>query len=524
MKKSIWTLATSTLAIGLVLVGSTASPLSSPAAASEQKSGAPASAAMVAAQKSSSVDITIYGNRFAQVEETRRVHLQPGSNRILLNGISARYRSDSLRVVGARLVKTNVLNPKVADKRLGGQKAFTYLSATYQPANLTPDKVLADSVGKRVKIKNPTGAGSADIEGVLLNITGGMAVIQLDGGNTQIVPVTNATVSDTPAGLSNTAALVLEVWADVEGDYDLNFLYDTDGITWNAKHSLIYDDEKSIVESWESSVAIENNSGTAFENATVRLLAGNVANADGGEGRMYRSAPAGLASANVRDAAVESVGDQKSYTLPGEISLLNGQSRQVPLFHAADVPVKREYFVAADAGYYGAEKQDVSIRLEVDNCEKKNLGKALPAGVVKVYQRNKAGKLQLTGGTRLSHKAVDEIFQMVIGTASDIKWERLLADRQDTTAPGGNKAAPRAVRPLPADQQEVWEARTYKFVVSNFKRDRDVEVVLEMSFPTDQTIDQPWKLKANIQQAHTTLSVAKSNQAEVKYTVKERVR
>jgi hypothetical protein len=531
MKGRLSKLAANFLGVALVLFLAGNQP-AGVAQAADSPSGAAATddnpQGLVNAEKSSAVDITVYGNRFAQVEENRRVQLKAGANRILLRDIATKYRPDSLRVVDARLVKTNVLNPKIADKRKGGARAFTYLSATYQPANLNAEKLLSSSIGKRVKVVDPSGPGSTNVEGKLLNVGSGRAVILTDSGKTAIVPVNYAYLAEMPSGLSNTAALVLEAWADVEGDYELNFLYETDGITWNAKHSLIYDDEKAWVENWESSVAIENDSGTTFEKATVRLLSGNVAD---GESRMYRSAggPGGAPRALMADSAtVETVGDQKSYTLPGEITLTDGQSRQVPLFHAKNVPVNREYFINASSGYYGSGKREVSIRLEVDNCEKNNLGKPLPAGLVKVYQRNKAGRLQLTGSTNIGHKAADEIFQMVIGTASDIKWERVLVDRQDTTAPGAKPAAPapapRAVRPQPAEEQEVWEARTYKFVVYNFKRDRDVQVVVEMNYPTDQTIGTPWKLKESINQAQTTVNVPKSGQSEVKYTVKERVR
>jgi hypothetical protein len=481
---------------------------------------------LVTAPQSASVDLTVYGNRFAQVEETRRVTLKPGANRILLSGIASRYRPDSLRVISAKLAGTNVLNPEFAAERKGKHgKTFTYLSATYQPANLTPDRLLADSIGKRLTIKTPTGAGLDAVTGVLVNVTGNTAVVKTNSG-TSIVPVSGATLVSTPTGLSNTASLVLEAWADVGGDFDLNFLYDTDGITWNAKHSLIYDDAQSNVESWESSVAIVNGCGTSFSNATVRLLSGNVASR--GEGRMYAASMAGGpgGSPNTADAAVESVGDQKSYTLPGSINLVDGQSRQVPLFSSANVPVKREYFIpSANFAYYGAQgKQEVSVRLEVDNCEKKNMGKPIPAGPVKVYQRNKAGKLQLTGSANVGYKAADEIFQMVIGTAPDIKWESMLVERKEATPPTTKPAPAKAVRPPATEQEEVWESHTYKIVVSNFNRDRDVEVLVEISFPTDQTLPQPWTLKENIQQAHTTLTVPKSGQSEVRYTVKERVR
>ena len=75
--------------------------------------------------------------------------------------------------------------------------------------------------------------------------------------------------------------------------------------------------------------------------------------------------------------------------------------------------------------------------------------------------------------------------------------------------PAASRPLPRPGRPLPNDQ-EVWEERTYKINVYNFKRDRDVEVTVELSYPADQSIGNPWKLKEDISQAHTKLSVPKS--------------
>ena len=484
---------------------------------------------LVSAQPSSSVFVTVYGNRYAQIEETRRVHLQAGSNRILLDGIASQYRPDSLRVLDTRLARTNVLNPTVADKTIGkGGKAFTYLSSTYQPANLSLDKLLSLSIGKTVSV---VAANGDRFKGELLSVNGSMVVLK-NGSKTEVVSAVGASLDQLPDGVASTAALVVEAYADVAGDYDFHFMYETGGITWSAGHSLIFNDEKSVVENWETNVSIVNNSGASFRNAIVSLLPGKVSNGDMmQEGRMYAPQAASVGGAS-RDAVVDSLGDQTTYTLPEKTTLVDGQSRQVPLFSAQNVPVTREYFIPAGShGWYSRGKQEVSIRLEVENCEKHNLGKPLPAGPVKVYQHagkkdqkvwNSANPVQLVGSANIAAKAVDEVFQMVIGTASDLKWERVLVDRQETTAPGVK--AQSAVPVRPGQNPEVWEEHTYKVNIYNFKRDRDVEVQVELSFPTDQSIVKPWTLKEDINQAHTKVNVPKSGQSGVEYKVKERVR
>lgn len=481
---------------------------------------------LVSAKASGNLYISIYGNRYAQVEETRRVHLNAGANRVLLDGIATHYRADSLRILDAKLNKSNVLQPNIAPQRLASPgKSFTYLSASYQPANLNAEKLLQASIGKEISVSQ----NGRSLSGELLAVNGSSVIIKSADGKTNVVPAESVSVSGLPAGLSNTASLIVECWADLEGDFDINYIYETDGITWTAKHSLIFNDEKSVVENWESTVAIENNSGTTFRNAVVSLLPGKVSN-EAGEARMYAAAASAAPSGAARDAAVTSVGDQTSYTLSGQTTLVDGQSRQVPLFVATNVAVKREYFIPANSsGYYRAGKQEVSIRLEVDNCLNNKLGKPIPAGLVKIYQRSQdsatqSGPVQLVGSAQIGAKAVDEVFQMVIGTASDIKWDRVLIDRQPATAPGAPAPSPtKTIRPLPS-QDEVWEEHGYKISVYNFKRDRAVEVTVELNYPVDQTIAKPWQFKEEIGQANTKLSVPKSDKAEVKYTIKERVR
>lgn len=484
---------------------------------------------LVTSDAAQSADITVYGSAFAQVQESRTVTLKAGRNRVQLNGIAAKYRPDSLRLINT-----------------SGPGTFVYRSATYQPANLTSERLLAESVGKRIKAYRTVGGTKVEITGVLQSVSGASLVLQKENGalagETELVSTADVTLLETPTGLSNTASLVLEADVTTGGDYELEFLYETNGITWSAKHSLIYDDVRSVVTNWEASVSLVNDSGTSFRNATVRLLSGQVATGDAPGGVYASPMAASVRSADFapESAAVESVGDQKVYTLPGTLNLSAGQARQVPLFTGKNVPVKRTYIVGAvSARNYSADgKYDAQVRLTVENCEKHHLGSPIPGGAVKVYQYNAAKKLQLTGSTRVGDKAQDEIFDLNIGTSSDIKWETKVVDVKPVsggTAGDGNDApapvAPAPLRPRSGQvtappvqgEESKFEDQTVEIKVYNYNRDRDVEVKAEVNVPVKQQLEPKWK-RPRADRAETTFTVPKTGSNSVRYTIRIQVR
>lgn len=477
----------------------------------------------------SKVDITIYGNRLAQVQETRTVTLEEGTNRILLDGIATNYRPDSLRVLSA--------------KASGNGGSFRFLSATYQPATLTVERILSESVGKEVEVYRD----KEGIKGKLLSYAGGYMTIDTGNGEMRLVSSSDIRITGAPTGLSNTAAVVIEAEAGfkagaVAGEtasYELTFSYETTGLGWSAKHNLVYDDVASKLESWQTVVSVVNNTGTSFENATLRLLTSAAAGNDAPGGMYKLSARSGAsfdaAAAPPMEATVESVGDQKTYTVPGKVQLVNGQTRQILLLEGRDVPVKREYFATVGNYSEGDNQKNVSIRLTVENCEKHNLGKPLPAGQVKVYQYNSAGIQQQTGSANLGDKAQDEIFDVVIGTASDIKFTHVLAHQTNNLDKANAAAAKNSASPsprtgngrvitLPTDQQDpVFEEQTWEVKVYNYKTDRDVEVKLEIYLPSPQEVAPPLT-KKSATEAFTHVKAGKSSNSTLQYKTTIQVR
>jgi hypothetical protein len=485
---------------------------------------------LVVSAAANASDVTIYG-AFAQVQETRKVvNVPAGHAKIQLTGIAAKYRADSLRLI-----------------KVDGPGAFTYRSATYQPANLTPERLLAEAIGKRITGYRPNAKGKDPVEGTLQAVNGSQLVILSLGKPEFVNSADGVTLHENPKGLSATAALVLEADVAVAGAYTIEFQYATDGLSWSAKHSLIYDEDKSQVDSWATYVSVVNDSGVNFNNATVRLISGKVAaGLEDAPGGVYAESARFAAPAMVGSASstVESVGDQNVFVLPGTITLAGGQSRQIPLFDAStygrDVPVKKTYVVGTNWARYGynnvvaGNQQQAGIRLTVENCEKHNLGKPLPAGSVEVQQRKNGKTLQLTGSTRIGEKAQDEIFDLNIATSSEVKWDIKLVGKKQvsgTVAAGDDEDAP-AVQIAPVipgrvgaiqpAANAVFEEREFELTVYNYKRDKEVSVKVEVNGTLKQ-LPVGWT-KLGADRSETNVTVKKSDKTSVKFTTRQQVR
>jgi hypothetical protein len=453
-------------------------------------------------QAASSVDVTVYGEGFGQVEELRQVKLTAGKNRIQLNGIAAKYRQDSLSIINT-----------------SGPGEFKFKSATYQPANLTAERVLELSVGKQVTATVGSGASARQVTGTLVSVRGGQVIITA-GDTTHVASSGDIQLGKLAEGLSNSASLVIEADVTTAGTYTLNYLYETDGLGWNAKHTLVYNEDKKIVESFRTTVNVVNGSGTSFDNANLWLLSGSVRQAPGG-GR-FRAAAAEYAAAPMAadSAAVESVGERKVFRIPGKVSIGDGQSRQLPLYTGSNVVVEHEYYVPA-AQYYGEPSNgftSVNVRLKLKNCAEHNLGTPLPGGAVKVLQRNSEGKLQLTANASIREVAKDELFEIGIGTSSDVKFERVLA-RANAVAPQPNPIRVRPGQPQPVAPE--YQDQDFEVKIHNFKDKKAVDVLVEVAVPAEQDNLAPLTRKSATT-ATATVHVEAGKEQSLKYTLRIR--
>jgi len=193
-------------------------------------------------------------------------------------------------------------------------------------------------------------------------------------------------------------------------------------------------------------VTMENSSGKEFENARVKLMAGDVnkiqppANGRGmgGEFRMT----AGAYSSSGAPPVVEKTFDEYHlYTLQRPVTLHDSETKQVEFVRADGVKSEVVYIydgMKTDSRYSGwnsdmvrnnseygtLSNNKVWVMREFVNSEANHLGMPLPKGRVRFYRRDTDGQLEFTGEDAIDHTPRDERIRVFTGAAFDIAGER----------------------------------------------------------------------------------------------------
>jgi hypothetical protein len=211
--------------------------------------------------------------------------------------------------------------------------------------------------------------------------------------------------------------------------------YLANALAWNSDYVLTVnrDDKAADLDGW---VTLSNNSGTAFHNARLQLVAGD----------LNRVAPAPpMSKAMSRDMlevvgrtpqfAQENFSEYHLYTLGRRTSIENQETKQISLLQGSAVPVEKIFVVNGQNFYYhnyqnpGAPLKDpVMVYYKFRNEEKSGLGMPLPAGNVRVYQKDSKGGVLFVGEDRINHTPKNEDVTIHIGNAFDVVSERKQTD------------------------------------------------------------------------------------------------
>jgi len=183
-------------------------------------------------------------------------------------------------------------------------------------------------------------------------------------------------------------------------------------------------------------VTLVNNSGTAFHNAKLQLVAGDLNRLPARE--QYRAMDA-MAKAQAAPAAPqfqqENFSEYHLYSLQRRTSLEDKETKQISLLEGSGVPVEKLFVVNGQSFYYrnrqnpGSPLKDpVMVFYKFKNEEKAGLGIPLPAGNMRVYQKDSKGGLLFIGEDHIDHTPKDEFVTVKIGNAFDLVAERKQTD------------------------------------------------------------------------------------------------
>ena len=131
----------------------------------------------------------------------------------------------------------------------------------------------------------------------------------------------------------------------------------------------------------------------------------------------------------------ESFSEYHLYSLARRTSVEDKETKQISLLEGSGLPVEKLFVVNGQSFYYhnaqnpGAPIKDpVQVLYKFKNEEKAGLGIPLPAGNLRVYQKDSKGGVLFIGEDRIDHTPKDEFVTVKIGNAFDVVAERKQTD------------------------------------------------------------------------------------------------
>jgi hypothetical protein len=245
--------------------------------------------------------------------------------------------------------------------------------------------------------------------------------------------------------------------------------YLTGGIGWRSDYVAVLsaDDSKTDLSGW---VTIDNQSGATYENASLKLVAGDVHRAE----PEYAPAAMGDVMA-VRGVAKEEQFREESffeyhlYTLERPATVKDRQTKQISLLSAEGAKVKKTFVVQPQYAYWfvradAVEKPKVGVFVSLDNSKKNGMGMPLPKGIVRVYKKDSAGSLQFIGEDRIDHTPEEETIRIAAarspGPRARVPRPGTPPRRACRSAASGDRSRSRGPRRAPsAGRARGWRCR-----------------------------------------------------------------
>lgn len=348
-----------------------------------------------AAAAQAAPSVTIYSGNLALVREPRAFETRAGRDTLRLSGLPDALDVTSIRFVpsGGARVAGLAWNADVA----GGERA------------------LETAIGHQVSVAQEK---ERWLNGTLLAADGGWLLLRADDGRTHSIArsaVREIVFVDAPA--ARAAKPVLEVALDGaragRGDGELSYL--TGGLDWSAEHVLVRGADGRG--RWSASASVTNGSGVTFEDATLKLVAGNPSRVGPlPRPKLEYARTMAMETAAAPDLVEQTFSEYHLYALPRPATLRDRQTQQLTMVEPTDVKLAPRY-VTTSGG-------PVMAQLEFVNSKAAGPGVPLPAGRVRVYEADASGALQLTGESRLAHTPVDEKVTLDVGQSFDLAAER----------------------------------------------------------------------------------------------------
>jgi hypothetical protein len=281
--------------------------------------------------------LTVYNSEIALVRDVRNLQLKAGSSELRFMDIAA------------------TVNPSTVHFRSLTEPArLTVVEQNYEYDLLEPEKLLRKYVGRDVtlvRVRSTNGTTTEEeVQARLLSYNNG-PVWQINGEIVTGLHADHIRFPELPGNLFSRPTLIWTLDNSGTGKHRVEASYLAGKLSWNADYVLTVgrDDKAADLDAW---VTLTNNSGTAFNNARLQLVAGdlNRVREQARDAAEFRARLENVAAA--APMAQESFSEYHLYTLGRKTTINNAQTKQVSMFEGTGLPVTKRYIVDGQAFYY----------------------------------------------------------------------------------------------------------------------------------------------------------------------------
>ncbi|HEY1959191.1 MAG TPA: hypothetical protein VGH28_26435 [Polyangiaceae bacterium] len=384
------------------------------------KNAGPTSSRISRSDTRKSVSVTVYNDGFGLVREVRDVDLGTGRVSLEFRDVSSQIEADTVHV-----------------KSLAKGNPISILEQNYRYDLLSPQSLLKKYEGKKIRLYrwNKTTGKDEAVDAEVLSVNDNQPVLRVGNEVTYGFPA-RFSFPEVPDNLIAQPTLVWLLDSDAPKQ-PLEVTYLSQGFGWAADYVLTIGEEaaggmsSADLHGW---VTLKNETSTSYENARLKLVAGNV--------QRVRERLEKDESEDDRDGVAEerqqfkeeSFFEYHLYTLDRPTTLLSNEQKQVTLLEGHGVQVHRQLIFYGASYYYRGSygqvvsNQKVGVYLEIQNEEKNHLGIPLPKGTIRVYKADKSGAAQFIGEDAIDHTPRDEQLRVKMGDSFDVVGDRTQTD------------------------------------------------------------------------------------------------
>lgn len=361
--------------------------------------------------------ITVYNSNVALVRDLRRLRLSTGTVDLRFMDIAAAVNPATVHII-------SITSPK----------ELAVLEQNYEYDLLSPQKLLQKYIGRDLTlvrlVTENNSTKEVPVKATLLAYNEGPVwkvgdeIITGMGADRYIFP-------DLPENLYSKPTLVWLLENHYASEQTVEASYLTNQVNWSADYVLTVGPNQSIgdLNGW---VTIINNSGTAYKNAQLQLVAGELH-------RVYEpSGPANMPTMALERVPAappqfvqEALSEYHLYTLGRRTTIQDNETKQISLLASTGIKIEKHFEVDGQNYYYRSSqrpgqpiKEPVQVHLKFKNSDSNSLGQPLPAGTVRVYEADSKGREQFIGEDHIGHTPKEETIDLHIGNAFDVVAER----------------------------------------------------------------------------------------------------